>query len=308
MDRLASMETFVAAVEAGSFSAAARQLEVGQPAVSKSIAQLEDKLGVRLLLRSAHGLTLTEAGQSYFEHARRAIDAADQAEQAARGAGASLSGRLRFCAAVTFSRLHVMPHLPAFLAANPGLSIDAILDDRQIDLLEAGVDVALRMGDLPDSSMTARHLAQGRRVVVATPAYLARAAAGEPRTPDELSLHEAVSYSTAGTVQWTFRRGDVERPVALSGRLQSSAAEGVRAAVLADAGYAVVSDWMFAPELASGAVRELLLDWTLPPLDLWAVFPSGRMPSAKAQAFAAFVRAVTPSSGPRAPQAAVATS
>lgn len=286
------METFVAAVEAGSFSAAARQLNVGQPAVSKSIAQLEEKLGVRLLLRSSHGLTLTEAGRNYFEHARRAIDEADRAEDVARGAGASLTGRLRFCAGVTFARLHVMPRLPQFLAMHPDLKVDAILDDRSIDLLEAGVDVALRMGNLADSSLTARRIGQSRRMVVATPAYLARVGLGEPMMPMDLASHEVVNYSPPSLGTWTFHRGDVELSIALTGRLQSSAAEGVRAAVLADFGVALVSDWMFAPELASGAVRQLLPDWSLPPIDLWAIFPAGRMVSAKAQAFVTFVESV----------------
>ena len=148
MDRLAAMETFVRVVETGSFSAAARRLNVGQPAVSKTIAQLEERLGVRLLMRSTRGLSPTEAGQSFYDRAKRAIEEADEAELAARDAGASLTGRLRVCAAVTFARLHVVPLLPKFLAAHPRLVMDVVLDDRVIDLVEEGVDVALRMGAL----------------------------------------------------------------------------------------------------------------------------------------------------------------
>src|ERR1700712_3731899 len=129
MDRLAAMETFVRVVETGSFSGAARGLNVGQPAVSKVVAQLEDRLGVRLLLRSTRGLTPTEAGQAYYEHARRAIEQADESDFAAKGAASRLAGRLRVSAAVTFARLHTVPKLPAFLEANPELSIDIILDD-----------------------------------------------------------------------------------------------------------------------------------------------------------------------------------
>ena len=159
MDRLAAMEAFVRVVETGSFSAAARLLNVGQPAVSKTVAQLEERLGVRLLMRSTRGLSPTEAGQSFYDRARRAIEEADEAELAARGAGASLTGRLRISAAVTFARLHVVPHLPKFLAAHPGLTMDVILDDRVIDLVEEGVDVALRMGSLRNSSsLTARSI------------------------------------------------------------------------------------------------------------------------------------------------------
>jgi DNA-binding transcriptional LysR family regulator len=158
MNRLAVMEAFVRVIDTGSFSGAARQLRVGQPAISKAIAQLEDRVGVRLLLRSTHGLTSTEAGQNFYEHARRSIEEADEADLAARSAGAGLSGRLRICAAVTFARLHVVPHLASFLADNPALDIEVVLDDRNVDLIEAGIDVAIRMSDLTDSTLIARKM------------------------------------------------------------------------------------------------------------------------------------------------------
>src|SRR5437867_8469496 len=135
MDRLATMEVFVRVVETGSFSAAARQLHVGQPAVSKTVAQLEERLGVRLLLRSTRGLMPTEAGQNFYERAKRAIEEADEAELAARGANASLSGELRVSAAVTFSRLHIVPRLTVFLAEHPALRVALVLDDQNIDLV-----------------------------------------------------------------------------------------------------------------------------------------------------------------------------
>ena len=289
MDRLQAMTTFVRVVENGSFSGAARQLNVGQPAVSKTIAQLEDRLQVRLLLRSTHGLTPTEAGQRFYERARRAIEEANEAELEARGAGASLSGRLRVSAATTFARLHVVPHLPAFLKANPDLEIDVILDDRVIDLVAEGVDMALRMGELPDSAAVARKLASGRRSVIATPAYLERC--GIPQSPAELGSHQALIYSQASS-GWTFKRGSAETSVSVHGRVRVSAAEGLRAAVLADMGLTIASDWMFSPELESGAVRRVLEAWALPTIDLWAVFPTGRLASAKAHAFATFVEGV----------------
>jgi DNA-binding transcriptional LysR family regulator len=287
MDRFAAMEAFVRVVETGSFSAAARLLNVGQPAVSKTVAQLEDHLGVRLLMRSTRGLSPTEAGQSYYERARRAIEEVDGAELAARGAGAGLTGRLRISAAVTFARLHIIPHLPKFLAAHPGLTMDVILDDRMIDLVEEGVDVALRMGRLGDSSsLTARRLVSAPHCVVGTPAYFD--GAGIPATPAELVAHTVVIYAREGA-NWCFRQGSTEVSVNLSGRLRVSAAEGVRTAVLADMGLAIGSAWMFGPELASGAMKRVLTDWSLPDIDLWAVYPTGRMPSAKARAFIAFV-------------------
>jgi DNA-binding transcriptional LysR family regulator len=292
MDRMTAMETFVTVVDAGSFSAAARRLKLGQPAVSKSIAQLEEHLGARLLLRSTRGLTPTDAGQRFYEHARRAIDEADRAEQAVRESSDGLSGRLRISAAVTFARLHVLPALKTFLDQHPKLSIDIILDDRSIDLLEQGVDVALRMGTLDDSTMTAKRILRGRRLVVGTPRYFAEA--GIPTTPADLSRHQAIVYSQRGGGEsWSFSRNDgaevAEVAVVVSGRVSVSAAEGMRTAVLGHMGLAVASEWMFSPELGDGTLQAVLTEWTLPPIDVWAVFPSGRMATTKARAFVAFV-------------------
>jgi DNA-binding transcriptional LysR family regulator len=289
MDRLQALATFVRVVDSGSFSAAARQLGIGQPAVSKTIAQLEDRLQVRLLVRSTHALTPTDAGLRFYERARLAIAEVDEAELEARGAGAGLTGRLRFSAATTFARLMIVPRLPEFLARHPSLDIDVILDDRIIDVVSEGIDIALRMGTLADSSAVARKIASGGRSVVATPAYLAHA--GTPKMPADLALHHALIYSVLSD-NWTFRRGETEASVTVRGRLRLSAAEGIRAAVLADMGLAVASDWMFAPELANGVVTRVLPDWMLSPLDLWAIFPTGRLASAKARAFADFVEAI----------------
>lgn len=288
MNRLAAMEAFVRVVDTGSFTGAARQLRVGQPAVSKIIAQLEARVGVQLLLRTSQGLAPTEAGVTFYEHAKRAIEEADEAESTARGAGAALTGRLRIGAAVSFARLHVVPRLPQFLALHPALDIEVFLDDRNLDLVEVGIDVALRMGDLQDSSLTARKIGQSPRVVVGAPSYFAER--GEPATPADLASHQAVIYDQrGGGVAWSFTRGAVESAVTLKGRIRVTAAEGVREAVFAGMGLAVASQWMFAPEIASGRVVCVLRDWQLPPIDLWAIFPTGRNASAKARAFASFI-------------------
>jgi DNA-binding transcriptional LysR family regulator len=288
MDRLAAMEAFVQVIDAGSFSAAARRLNVGQPAVSKLVAQLEDRLSVKLLVRTTHGLTPTEAGLNYYERARRSIEEADEAELAARGASKGLSGRLRVSAAVTFARIHVIPHMPEFLAGHPDLELDFVLDDRNVDLVREGIDVALRMGRLVDSTLTARRIATCGHAVLGTPAYFARA--GEPATPADLLAHDGVIYAQrGGGATWTFRRHGSEVPVTLNGRLRMSAAEGVRAAVLGHAGVAIASEWMFTPEIADGTVRTVLRDWELPQLDLWAVFPAGRSATTKARTFINFV-------------------
>lgn len=296
MDRLAAMETFVRVVDAGSFSGAAKVLRVGQPAVSKTVAQLEKRLGVRLLLRSSHGLKPTEAGSSFYERAKRSIEEAEEAEIAARGAGTALAGRLRITAAVAFACLHVIPRLPAFLAQHPKLSVELLLHDSNIDLIEASIDVALRMGELDDSSLTARKIGRSLRRVMGTPDYFK--AAGVPQTPADLVNHSAVVYDQlGGGVEWRFRRGAVETPIKVDGRVRVSVAEGVRQAVFASLGLVIASEWMFGPELETGEVKSVLDDWILPSIDLWAVFPSGRQASAKARAFVDFLEQELTKSG-----------
>lgn len=202
---------------------------------------------------------------------------------------AGLSGRLRVSAPVTFARLHIIPHLAGFLAAHPGLDLEILLDDGNVDLISAGIEVALRIGKQADSSLVARCLARSDMRVLATPAYLA--AKGEPETPQALQQHDLVLYSPRPGVgqQWRFRRGVEEKVVSGEGRLTVSAAEGMRAAVLAGLGLGIASEWMFAPELARGEVVAVLPEWQLPMQELWTLLPAGRQPGAKASAFLAFV-------------------
>src|SRR6266498_2448916 len=268
MDRLREMEMFVRIVEAGSFSAAARDLNMGQPAVSKTIAGLEDRLGVRLLVRSTRRLSPTEAGLAFYERALRAIAEANEAEAAAQGAGGGLEGRLRICAPVTFARLHVVPKVGEFLDTHPKLRLELVMDDRSIDLVAENIDAGFRLGVLTDSALTARKLAQTDRLVVASPGYLAQR--GVPDTPADLLKHDSIIYGqSAGGQEWLFRRGTSEISVRLQARLTLSAAEGVREAVLSGQGLAISSRWMFAPELVSGEVAPVLEEWSLPPIDHW---------------------------------------
>ena len=239
---------------------------------------------MRLLVRSTRQLTPTEAGIAFYERALRAITEAIEAEAAAKGTGASLEGRLRIAAPVTFSRLHLVPKLSAFLGVHSKLQLELVMDDRPIDVVAENIDVAIRLGALTDSSLKARKLAQGERLVVASPAYLARR--GVPMTPADLNQHEAIVYSQrSGGEEWLFRRGNSETLVRLQSRLALTAAEGVRAAVIAGHGFAISSRWQFAPELESGEVVSLLEEWSLPSMDLWVIYPSGRLTSTKARVF-----------------------
>jgi DNA-binding transcriptional LysR family regulator len=174
------------------------------------------------------------------------------------------------------------------LAEHPALDVEVLLSDANKDLIEAGIDVALRMGQLADSSLTARKIGQSQRRMIGSPAYFQRM--GVPRTPADLAKHQAVVYDQGGGgTAWTFGRGGAKVSVIVDGRVRVSAAEGVREGVFAGLGLAIASDWMFAPELKSGAVKSVMDDWLLPPIDLWTVFPAGRQVSAKARAFTSFI-------------------
>ena len=222
MDRHLAMEAFVHVVDTGSFSGAARQMRIGQPAVSKAIVQLEDWLGVRLLLRSTRSLKPTEAGQDFYVRAKRALEEAEEAVLAARGARAGLTGMLRISTSVCFGRLHIMPQLSRFLEQHPDLEIKMVLDDRPINLVEEGIDVAFRSGAAGSSTLVARKIGEARRLVMATPKYFEKH--GEPKNPEELLAHQTVVYTPdGGGTSWTFRQGSVEKPVVVGGRLTVTA-------------------------------------------------------------------------------------
>src|SRR5580698_1597747 len=219
MDRLAALDIFVRVVDTGSFSAVARRQRIGQPAVSKAIVQLEAWLGVSLLMRSTRSVVPTEAGRIFYERAKRTIEEADEAVMAAQGSANGLSGKLRVSTSICFGRLHVIPRLSAFLAENPDLDLELVLDDRLVDLVNEGIDVALRTGPMPNSNMTARRIAEGRTVVVATPAYLQRH--GTPTSPEDLVGHQAIILTRGGgRDSFIFRKTDTEAPVTLQGRLK----------------------------------------------------------------------------------------
>ena len=284
MDRLQAMRQFVTVVDAGSFSAAAKLLNMGQPAVSKSVATLEDYLGVRLLVRTTRSHSLTEAGQRYFERARITLDEADATEAAARDEGAALTGCLRISAPAAYASLQIIPRLSTFLADHPDLTVDLVLDDRRIDLVEEVIDLAIRAGDMDDSTFVAKRIDTAPRHIIGSSEYLAKY--GEPETPAALKNHQLITYTGfQGKAAWSFTRGTSHVSVAITGHLQVSAAEGLRAAILAHMGLGLVSERMVTSELISGLVRPVLTEWILPPIDIWAIFPTGRRPTARARLF-----------------------
>lgn len=297
MDRLLAMQTLVRVVEMGSFSAAARELGSTQSAVSKQVAALEKALGAQLLARSTRALTLTEAGARYVEQARRLVAEVAEAESQLRDGEHRLQGWLRVASSVCYGRLKLMPLVPGFLAAHPGLKLDLRLDDAFIDLIEHGIDVSVRTGDLPDSTLVARRVATTRRSVVAAPAYLASRPA--LRAPADLQAHNCLVYSELRMRDvWLLRAGPGAQAapgslasVQVSGNLQTNSGEVIRNAVIAGLGLALAPSWLFEAELASGEVVQALPHWASPDVPIQLVSPPQRPSSAKVRAFGDHVAA-----------------
>jgi DNA-binding transcriptional LysR family regulator len=286
-DRIQQLALFIRTVESGSFSRAAREFGLSQASVSRAIAALERRLGVKLLVRTTRQVSATEAGEALLARARDALLAVDEAESAARGAD-HLSGVLRVALPPGYGVWRVVPLLPAFAAKHPLLKIDLMMSDRYENLIAEGADLALRIGDLPDSSFIARKLESARRLFISSPSYLARR--GAPASLADLARHDLISGPADVADQtWVARHnGRVERQ-AVSPRIHSRSATGVIACVVAGLGIAVGSSWMCADALASGEAVEILADYALDPVTAYVVFPAGRRPSQRARAFSDYV-------------------
>jgi DNA-binding transcriptional LysR family regulator len=282
-DRLQQLALFVRTVESGSFSKTAREFGLSQPSVSRTIAALERRLGVKLLVRTTRQVSATDAGEALLARARDALLAIDEAESAARGAD-QLSGILRVALPPEYGVRRIVPLLPAFFAEHPLLKIDLMMSDRFENLIAEGADLALRIGDLPDSSFVARKLESARRLFIAAPSYLARR--GAPASLADLCWHDLIGGpADTGDETWVARRnGRIEHQL-VSPRVRSRSATGVLACVIAGLGVASASNWMCAAALASGEAVEILPDYALDPLQAYVVFPAGRRPSQRARAF-----------------------
>ena len=282
-DRLQQIALFVRTVESGSFSKAAREFGLSQPSVSRAIAALERRLGVKLLVRTTRQVSATDAGEALLTRARDALLAIEEAESAARGAD-RLSGVLRVALPPEYGVRRIVPLLPAFFARHPLLKIELMMSDRYENLIAQGADVALRIGDLPDSSFVARRLESARRLFIAAPSYLA--SCGAPVSLADLARHDVISGpADTGDETWAARRNGRNERQTFSPRVRSRSATGVVACAAAGLGVAAASTWMCAEALASGAVVEILADYALDPVQAYVVFPEGRRPSRRARAF-----------------------
>ncbi len=292
---------FVRAAETGSLSKVARELGISQPSVSRMVASLEHRLGVKLLLRTTRRVALTDAGVVFLERSRRILGDLDEAAHAARGVD-SLHGLLRVVMSGAFATREVIPRLPEFLGQHPGLKIELLISDRTDDLIAEGVDIALRvgLGRLADSAFGARLLASAPRLVIASPAYLAQR--GVPESLADLARHDRIAGpGLLGRRGWAFGRAGAVTSVAVDGRVQVASAEGVMACVKAGLGIAVVSRWMCRAELERGEVRQVLSEFVLEPVDLHAVYPAGPHPVPKVRAFSDYLAAKLGESAVNAP-------
>jgi DNA-binding transcriptional LysR family regulator len=299
MDKLQAMKTFVRVVEAGSFSAVAHETDTTQSAISKQVAALERELGAKLLARTTRSLALTEEGAHYFEQARRLVAEIAEAEGALQRGAQQLTGWLRVGASVGFGRMKLMPLVQSFLAAHRDVKIDLRLHDGFIDLVEQGIDVAVRIGDLADSSLIARRIGTTQRMLLAQRGYLRKLpkASRALKAPDDLTHHNCIVYTEiAARNQWSFTAGagaiepvGTTRVVRVEGNLQTNSSEVMRASILAGMGIGYSPTWLFDAELASGEVVQLLPDWQTVAFPIHLVSPQERRHSAKVKAFAEHV-------------------
>jgi len=299
MDKLQAMRAFVRVVEAGSFSAVAVEGNTTQSAVSKQVAALERELGAKLLVRTTRSLALTEEGARYFDQARRLVAEIMEVEAAVRTGEQELTGWLRVEASVAFGRMKLMPLVHSFLAEHRGVKIDLRLNDGFTDLVEQGIDVAVRLGQLPDSSLIARRIGTARRWLLAHRSYLRGLPKGRkpPKTPEELVQHNCIVYTELPwRNSWTFTAGPgapepagTTRVVRVEGNVQTNSSEVIRASVLEGLGICNAPTWLFDEELAKGEIQRVLPDWEAAQIPIHLVSPRERRHSAKVKAFADYV-------------------
>jgi DNA-binding transcriptional LysR family regulator len=288
MTSLIAYTAFARAYELGSFSAVARELGITQSTVSKHISSLEAALGVQLFARTTRQLSPTLEAARLYDRVLLLLDAADAIPGSLGSTRAEPAGLLRLSMPDSFGRARLMPHVIAFLAAHPKVRLDIRLSDLAVGLVEDGVELAVRIGDLGTSTLVARPLGMVEHVVVATPSYLARH--GEPRDPTELTDHHCVVYTgTAKGQRWVFESEQGRQVVEVSSSLSLNSADAIYSAVMGDVGIAKLPRWIVDAGLASGAVRALLPEFYPLPMPVNFVYPQTRVLSARARAFIDFV-------------------
>ena len=287
MDRTDAIAVFIAVADHGSFAAAARRLGRSPASVTRAVADLESRLGVRLLTRTTRAVSTTEAGQRFLGGAKRVLADLDEIERAAAGQGTAPRGELRLTAPILFGRLHVLPIVTEFLDRFPEVQAALALVDRPVDLVEEGLDVAVRIGALGESSAVATRVGALRRIVVASPDYLARR--GTPQRPADLTDHDVVAFSgIAGVEHWVFREAAGDVNVAIRPRLVVSTAEAAIDAARAGFGLTRVLSYQAAEDVARGSLLRVLPGYEGDEVPIHLVYPGGRHPPPKLRAFLDF--------------------
>jgi DNA-binding transcriptional LysR family regulator len=296
MDRLGAMQTYLRVVEAGSFSSVARQLGTTQSYVSKQIIALEQHLNAKLLSRTTRSISLTDEGRTYYETARQIVADVDEAEERLRRGASHVGGRLRIGASAGFGRFVLFPIVREFMQTHPDIEIDLQLNDGFVDVVAEGLDAAVRVGELSDSSLLAARLGTAQRSVLATKA-LAAALNREgrlPINPEALTDHNCVIYTGLSTPNmWVFDATDSKiagAKVRVNGRFSTSSTELIREAVLSGLGIGFAPNWFFTEELANGDVVRLLPKYSPHPLPIHAIYPSSRRHSQRLAAFIALAK------------------
>ena len=289
MNALGDIASFIEVVQTGSFTAAAERLGASKSIVSKHVSRLEERLGARLLNRTTRRLSLTEVGALFYARAQLGLDELAEAEAVVSRLQAAPRGTLKLNVPMSFGVVHIAPVMRDFLTRYPELQLDMRLDDRKLDLVEEGFDVAIRIADLADSSLVAVRLGTCRHVVCASPAYLQTF--GEPITPDELRNHNALSFSYQDSpTQWQFTATDGRRmEVPVFGNLRINNSLALREALLAGAGIALTPSFVVGPDLRAGLLRTVLTDYRLREVPIHAVYPQRRHLSPKVKAFIEFM-------------------
>lgn len=285
---LEGLSTFVRVAETGNFTRAARDLGVVKSTVSETVRRLEQRLGARLLERSTKRVTLTDAGRAYYERARRALEEAHGAAADARALQEQPRGRLRVATPEVFAQRHIVPLLPEFLQAYPDLRIEFVEGAEPVDLLEAGVDLAIRITATPSETLIVRRLGSSRVVIAASPAYLE--AREPPARPQDVAGHATLAFSPLHWGrEWRFTQSGEAVAVPVQPLVLSDAAETLRAAALAGLGLMAAPSWMISEELARGDLVQVLQDWRATAVGIYAVYPSNRLLSAKVKVFAELI-------------------
>jgi DNA-binding transcriptional LysR family regulator len=289
MDRVGDIALFLRVLDLGSISAAARSLDLSVAVASQRLKRLERALGVRLLHRTTRQLHPTPEGLQLAEQGRGLVEDLEALGEGLRRAGGGIAGTLKVTMSSTFGRLYLSPLLPEFLARHPGVRVSVDLSDVQVDLVSAGLDLAIRIGALDHSSLVARKLASNKRVLCASPAYLQRH--GTPRTPAELARHECLLLVGSQGRQdlWRLREGDRETAVRVRGRIESNQGELLRDAAVAGLGIALHSTWHVNADLRSGRLQVVLPECALADTGIYAVMPQRRLVPPRVRAFVDFL-------------------